>query len=258
MGRNDGFVFRCRWRLVGWFCHNTYLINPPEKGDKLENLHFTFYGFKKSPHISIDGKTIKASRTWKKSNLSVQIPLGEHKIVVCEKRILFTWYWWILLFNLIYPLLCFRGFSGKQAGYDGECATVVFRIVCKKQNRVSIDITRYENSWNMTPLNANYNSLSLHSNIPLYIESNGLSSKKVLKLKLCMIIPFILVAIIFSCAWISLLIQKNLSCLDIIISCIIEISVLAYTTYKTYKIGTQKSFYEYSKISRITVFTKNK
>ena len=221
-------------------------------------LHLTFYGFKKSPYISIDGKTMRSGRALKGRTLSLQLPAGEHKIAVCEKRILFTWYWWIPFLNLLYPLLCFRGFSGKQAGYDGECATAVFRIVCQDGENICLDITRHEHAWNETPLNADYTSLSLHANSPLEIESSALSAKNVLKYKLCMIMPFILVAALFSCVWITLLLQKNLSYADVLISCVVEIGVLAYAAYKTYQIGTQKSFYECSRISRITLSSENK
>ena len=128
------------------------------------NIHFKFHGFGKKPYIRIDGKTVKISKGWKTTGLSVQISQGDHTVFVCEKRILYKWYWWIMCLNLLYPLLCFRGFSGKQAGFDGECIAVAFKITCTDQSISNIELCRQQNSWDTTPLEANYNSLSLKTN----------------------------------------------------------------------------------------------
>ena len=224
----------------------------------MENLYLSFCGFKSKPYISIDGMRVKLNQKWNTDGVSLQLSSGKHEITICEKRILYTWYWWILFFNILYPLLCFRGFSGKQAGYDGECVVLTFRIVCTEQFISNIRIVRKEHSWNTTPLNANFNSLSLQSNVPIYVKSDSLDSKKAFKLKLLMIVPFIFITIIFSCAWAHLLTQNNMSLSDTVVSCIFELVIITYTVYKTYKIKTQKSFSEHSKISRISISVKNK
>ena len=222
------------------------------------NIHFKFYGFRKKPYVNIDGKAAKIGTDWKLGGLSAQVLPSEHTILICEKRILYKWYWWIICLNVLYPLLCFRGFSGKQAGYDGECISVTFKITCTDQIVTNVKLFRQEFPWNTTSLNANYNSLSLTSNTDIHIDSESLDSKRVCRLKLGMIVPFILTSAIFSGALISLLIQNSISSFDIILSCIIEVILLSYSTYKIYKIQTQKSFSEYSKKTRIDISKKTK
>jgi len=222
------------------------------------NIHFQFQGFRKKPHISIDGKDVKINRDWKTNGLSVQVSFGDHAIVVCEKRIFYKWYWWIMCLHVLYPLLCFRGFSGKQLGYDGECMAIAFKITCADRGVCNIELFRRENSWDTTSSNASYTSLSLRSNTHIHIDSTSLDCKRISRLKLGMIVPFFLVSVIFTIAWIHLLIQNNMSYFDIILYCMIEVIVLAYSTYKIYKIKTQKSFSECSKISRVDISIKTK
>ena len=224
----------------------------------MENLCLTFCGFNSKPYVSIDDNPIKISKKQNTYSVSLQVASGEHEITICEKHILCKWYWWILLLNILYPLLCFRGFSGKQAGYDGECVASTFKIVCSDQCISNIKFVKKENSHSKTPLNANFNSLSLQSNLPIHIKSDTLDSKKAFRLKLTMIFPFILLTAIFSCAWGYLLLQNNMSLYDTIVFSIFELAIIVYTMYKIYKIKTQKSFSELSKISRIDISVKKK
>ena len=224
----------------------------------MATLHLTFCGFRSKPYVSVDGQTVEAGRKRQTKGLFLQVSPGKHEIIVCEKCILYKWYWWVLFFNITYPFMCLKGFSGKQVGYDGDCVTVTFRVECANDSDAHIRIVRREISWDQTTLNANYNSLSLQSSAPIYIKSNDLGSKKVLKLKLARIVPFIWVSLIYTCAWASLLIQDHLSFIDIVISFIVEIALLAYAAYKTHKIRKQKSFSDCAKMSRIEISTKNK
>ena len=219
----------------------------------MENLQIKFIGFQYKPHVSVDNSTIKIKRRWKTKGIALQISPGKHRITVCENRVLYSWYWWIMLFNILYPIMCFRGFSGKQAGYDGECATATFCVFCANHGKVTIHFERREHPWESTPLNANYNSLIIQSNAPIHLESSDLPFKKVLRLKMSMICPFVLIVQVFSLALVLLLMQQRLSSLDIFIGCAMEAMILIYAIYKIYKIKIQKRFFECCNFSRIKV-----
>ena len=222
----------------------------------MQNLQIRFTGFRYKPHISIDNSAVKLKGRWQTEGLSLQISPGKHKITFCEKRILYSWYWWIALFNVLYPILCFRGFSGKQAGYDGECVAATFYVICENHSKVTIHLERRVHPWEASPLNANYNSLIMRSNAPIHLKASELPPKKVLMLKTSMIFPFILISLSFSLVLVLLLIQQSLSLLDIFISCGIETIMLIYATYKIHKIKVQKSFFESRDFSRIKVISK--
>ena len=222
----------------------------------MEQLHLSFYGIRYRPYVNIDGKEIKVKKHGKDSYISLQISPGKHRISFCEKRTLYKWYWWLMCLNILYPFLCFRGWSGKQVGYDGECASVCFDILCQKQILTDVKIKRREILWDQTPLNANYNILSIHSNMPLYLVSTTLDSSKVFRLKAIMAIPFILFTILYTFLWCLSLANYLFEPLDLFISCVIEIAILVYSAYKIYKIKKQKNFFECSKNSRVNISIK--
>ena len=224
----------------------------------MKNLRFEFYGFFKKPYICIDGLPIKMSRKWRMEGVFLRTTKGTHTITVCERRMLYKWYWWILLFNILYPFMCLKGYSGKQGGYDGECVTAAFTVACTDHSVTCIKITRKKHSWNETPLEVDYNSMLLQSTVPLCLKDSVLPPKQAFRLKFCMMAPFVLISIMYIGSVFACLRQQNMNFSDILISCGIGILMIIYTVYKICKIKAQKSFSVCYKISRIGISAPKK
>ena len=223
----------------------------------MENLRLSFCGFRRAPYVSIDGKAIKTEKAMKDGTLSLHLSPQKHKIVICEKRILQKWYWWLLCFNLLYPLLCFKGQSGKQAGYDGECITVSFFVACGAEV-TDVKIVRREIAWENSPLCANYHALSLRSATPISLESASPDRKTALRLKACTSVPFLLVAILYTAITLPFLITEALPIGEMLLYCAVSIALVGYAAYKILKIKAQKSFSEQYKIARVEILAKKK
>ncbi len=100
-------------------------------------------------------------------------------------------------------------------------------------------------------MEANYHTLSLAANVPIRIKSGGLDAKREFRLKCSMIMPFVLIALAFTVAFVALLLRPALPPSEIIGLTVAELGVLIYSASKIRKIAMQKSFSELSDVARI-------
>ena len=214
-------------------------------------LNFDKFVFK--PYIKLDGKEIRFYSFYKNKQCCLTLEPGIHEVVICEKRSIHKWYWWLQIFNLYYVFSMLKGLKGTQLGFDGDCVFASFRLMCCEEKKTVVKITRQEVCWESSDVNADYNMVYIKTNVEMVLTSYSISKKERFRLKFGAVSSLCFITVCFSIIVIIFSMQKKMSIWELFLNWGVEVYLIGLTSYKLYKTAKQKSFTQLCDISRITI-----